>query len=152
MKTPTHTSYEEFVLKRTEWIKAHCITDGERQLCVRCTTPIEIIGAYLSIHDKRFDHCAGPGHVVRLVVPYCPRCEEQPEARGCLHDDIPVIGLGGLTTEWQIQLNLLRQLLEECDGPQLVLNGSWIRDTADLKQWLRAKIEEAETLGVFFSH
>jgi hypothetical protein len=89
MQTPVRVSLLEFALKRNEWVKAHCLTDGDRQLCVNCKTPIEIISAYISIHDARFgNHCAGPGAVIRLVVPFCPKCEAKPQERGCLHEDL----------------------------------------------------------------
>ncbi len=72
---------------RMKWIADHCVSDGDFQLCKTCSSKVEIIGAYMSIHDPRFgDTCAGSGRVVRLVIPFCPHCETRPNEYGCLHE------------------------------------------------------------------
>jgi len=71
---------------RKSWIAKHCITDGEYQRCKICQSFIEIIGAYMSLHDTRFPGCAGSGRVMRLVIPFCPKCETRPSEYGCIHE------------------------------------------------------------------
>jgi hypothetical protein len=85
MQTPHKLSIKEFANQRQQWIKDHCVTDGEYQRCRTCNTKVEIVGVYFSIHDARLDICAGAGKVMRLAVPFCPRCESQPEDHSCLH-------------------------------------------------------------------
>jgi hypothetical protein len=78
-----------FLAERREWIAAHCYTDGEYQRCVHCQCHIEIVGAYISIHEAMFEgQCAGSGRCVRLAVPYCPTCERRPQEHGCFHEAI----------------------------------------------------------------
>lgn len=75
---------------RTKWIADNCRTDGEFQVCVKCGSKVEIISAYMSVHDLRFgDLCAGSGRVMRLVIPFCPNCEPAPNESGCLHEIEP---------------------------------------------------------------
>jgi hypothetical protein len=47
---------------------------------------VELVGVFFSIHDARFSQCAGAGKVLRLAVPYCPKCESRPEETSCIHD------------------------------------------------------------------
>jgi hypothetical protein len=70
-----------------QWIREHCRTSGNSQLCKTCATPVELVFVFFSIHDARFtDMCAGAGAVMRLAVPFCPKCEARPEEFSCLHD------------------------------------------------------------------
>lgn len=81
------TSLAEFAIARQKWIEKHCHTDGELQRCTSCNTPIEIIDAFISVHDARFrDICAGGGQVVKVIVPFCPSCESRPSEFGCIHE------------------------------------------------------------------
>jgi hypothetical protein len=75
---------EEFFDARLKFVQS-CATQGEYVLCPKCSQPLEFVSAWLSIHDARFPECAGWGKVCRAVIPYCPRCEEKPDDRGCLH-------------------------------------------------------------------
>jgi hypothetical protein len=87
MKTPVRVSGEQFTTERVAWIAENCVTDGELQRCRKCKTPVEIVAAFISIHDARFeDTCAGAGIVVRLAIPYCPKCEPRPAQSGCFHE------------------------------------------------------------------
>lgn len=53
--------------------------------CPRCGGNLAVVLAYISIHLLEFDFCAGAGNVVRVPVPYCPVCEDEPEQYGCIH-------------------------------------------------------------------
>jgi hypothetical protein len=85
MQTPRRISLTEFGAERQRWIDSYCVTDGEFQRCRLCTGLVEILGVYFSIHNADFDECTGAGKVVRLAVPFCPRCEPRPDECSCLH-------------------------------------------------------------------
>jgi hypothetical protein len=86
MQTPRKISLKAFAERRDAWIAEHCVTDGEFQNCRTCGGRVEILGAYMSLHDPRFPGCVGRGKVLRLVVPFCPKCEPRPDESGCIHD------------------------------------------------------------------
>ena len=86
MQTPRKLSLRAFTEARQQWIATNCVTDGERRRCRICSTLVEIFPVYFSIHDARLPACAGAGKVMRLVVPFCRKCEAQPEEHSCLHE------------------------------------------------------------------
>lgn len=95
MKTPRKMSYQDFGSARMKWIAAHCVTEGNSQLCKACGGRIRLAPTTVSIHDARFEACAGSGSVARIVVPYCPQCEPTPEGSGCFHEmPFPIVGRG----------------------------------------------------------
>jgi hypothetical protein len=81
---------------REDWIATNCrlvfdpFKPGDQngfQVCRKCGGNVEIVVAYMSLHDLRFGlACAGAGKVVRLAIPFCPRCEAQPAEQGCIHE------------------------------------------------------------------
>jgi hypothetical protein len=72
---------------RMDWIAANCRDQEGFQVCRKCGGNLEIVGAHMSLHDPRFaDACVGSGKVVRLAIPFCPRCEAQPAEQGCIHE------------------------------------------------------------------
>jgi hypothetical protein len=87
MQTPHKITLKDFAERRTAWIEEHGVTEGEFQNCRKCGAHVEIVGAYMSLHDPRFPGCVGRGKVLRLVVPFCPQCEARPEESGCSHDN-----------------------------------------------------------------
>lgn len=86
MQTPRKLSIKEFGDQREQWIADHCVADGVYRRCRNCNTKVENIGVYFSIHYARLDICAGAGRILRLAVPFCPRCESRPEDCSCLHE------------------------------------------------------------------
>jgi len=96
MQTPHRVSSQEFCQMREDWIAANCrlvfdpFTPGDQngfQVCRKCGGNVEIVVAYMSLHDLRFGvACAGSGKGVRLAIPFCPRCEAQPAEQGCIHE------------------------------------------------------------------
>jgi hypothetical protein len=48
----------------------------------------EIVCADVSIHDSRFERCTGSGIVARVIVPFCPECEDRPADSGCFHEAV----------------------------------------------------------------
>ena len=96
MQTPHRVSFQEFCQMREDWIATNCrlvfdlITPNDQkgfQVCRKCGGNVEIVVAYMSLHDLRFGvACVGSGKVVRLAIPFCPRCEGQPAEQGCIHE------------------------------------------------------------------
>jgi hypothetical protein len=44
---------------------------------------------YLSLHAHEFEGtCTGTGKVWRVKLPWCPRCEREPETYGCVHQKL----------------------------------------------------------------
>jgi len=44
---------------------------------------------YLSLHAHEFEGtCTGTGKVWRVKLPWCPRCEREPETYGCVHQNL----------------------------------------------------------------
>jgi hypothetical protein len=96
MQTPQRVSFKEFCQMREDWIATNCrlvfdpFTAGDQKgfpVCRRCGENVEIVVAYMSLHDLRFGvACAESGKVVRLTIPFCPRCEAQPSEQGCIHE------------------------------------------------------------------
>ena len=87
MQTPQRVTLQEFSAMRMSWIVEHCRDQDGFQVCRKCGGNVEVVGAYMSLHDPGFaDACAGSGKVVRLAIPFCPRCEAQPAEQGCIHE------------------------------------------------------------------
>jgi hypothetical protein len=94
MKTPQRVSLKEYADERNKFLKERCVLDGDVVRCLKCHTAIEILGAWISYHDARLgDICAGAGTVCRVAVPFCPKCEEVPDVRGCFHE-MPIEEVG----------------------------------------------------------
>jgi hypothetical protein len=54
--------------------------------CPSCHVEMHEKLVYLSLHATEFGvRCAGPGQVVKVTLPWCPGCEDEPEETGCLH-------------------------------------------------------------------
>ena len=85
MQTPERISLSEFLKERQTFVDA-CEKQGEAVLCSKCRTWVEYVGAFVSIHDARFERCSGYGRCIRMIIPYCPNCEPRPSERGCLHE------------------------------------------------------------------
>jgi hypothetical protein len=96
LKTPQRVTLEEFSKMRMDWIATNCrlvfdpFAPGDQngfQVCRKCGGNVGIVGAYVALHDLRFGlACAGSGKVLRMAIPYCPRCEERPAEQGCIHE------------------------------------------------------------------
>jgi hypothetical protein len=46
------------------------------------------------------------------------------------------------TYKKELRIEVLEELINECYGPQPLLNGRTITDVTDLKEWLEAKLAE----------
>jgi hypothetical protein len=86
LKTPERQSLLQ-VMNEINRFKRGCVANGDSLECGTCGTPISEKLAYLSIHsiDIFPDMCAGAGKVLNAMIPYCPKCEPEPEERGCIH-------------------------------------------------------------------
>lgn len=84
MNTPVRISADEFV---REYVKAHAgqIVKDRNIRCRECETVIERVPVTLSIHHEEIFSCTGPGTVLTIVIPFCPKCEQRPDGSGCLH-------------------------------------------------------------------
>lgn len=88
MKTPIKISIGTFLESREAWREEFCKANGDKVICKKCGEFILFSAVWVSIHDSRFPGCVGGGHVARVVIPYCPRCEGEPENQGCFHEDL----------------------------------------------------------------
>lgn len=63
---------------------------GDGYYCRKCGAQIQATICYVSIHVKIFEpEHAGPGRVVRINYPYCPKCDGDPGlVRACYHMDL----------------------------------------------------------------
>jgi len=60
---------------------------GDTYYCKRCNAVIQQTTLYISMHDSRFNTCAGSGEVQKVNLAYCPDCEGEPKiARACIYD------------------------------------------------------------------
>jgi hypothetical protein len=97
----------------------YCQQCGSRTLQTTC---------YVSIHASEFEPAhAGPGHVVHIIYPYCPKCDgEIDHATACYHAPILqgiLIGLGK------------RNLIEEKKGGDAY--GFFLRQVEKIKSTYR---------------
>lgn len=54
--------------------------------CKRCSSPIMQTTLYVSVHTRAFNNCAGSGEVRHVPLPFCPKCEGEPDTpRSCIH-------------------------------------------------------------------
>lgn len=67
------------------WYEYEKAEDGF--ICKRCRSQILQTTCYVSIHLKEFEPLhAGPGRVVKINYPYCPKCDgELDYAMACFH-------------------------------------------------------------------
>jgi hypothetical protein len=91
MKTPEQVSMAE-VVDAVRQFREKCVLKDDDLHCGTCGTAIAEKMAYLSIHSSDVFHelCTGVGRVLRVMIPYCPKCESEPEERGCIHE--PMLG------------------------------------------------------------
>ena len=87
MQTPHRVTLAEFREAIRQFLSLRCVQCDRMLRCSDCQAPIEYYRALLFIHDEAFS-----GSCVALqdqqwhfAVPYCPRCELKPDARGCVH-------------------------------------------------------------------
>lgn len=57
--------------------------------CNACGEGIRSVTTYITLHLQVFSTCAGPGQVVKVDLPYCPKCEPTPDTFGCVHLPLP---------------------------------------------------------------
>lgn len=71
------------------WYKYEKTKKGFR--CRKCRSQILQTTCHVSIHLKEFEpSCAGPGKVVKINYPYCPKCDGKIDyARACYH--VPIM-------------------------------------------------------------
>lgn len=69
-----------------EHVDANYVVEDDQYHCRKCDARIEYARGEIAVHDRRFPGCAGPGRVLDVPLPYCPKCEGPPtELRGCVH-------------------------------------------------------------------
>ena len=85
LQTPHHVSVDNFVADKALFLLTACLDDGDKQLhCALCGTRIKWEVAFIAAH-RVAEECVGTGSIVQVDIPYCPKCEETPYVRGCLH-------------------------------------------------------------------
>lgn len=57
-----------------------------RRKCEQCNRPFLYAPVYVSIHAEEFgDVCAGEGRCIKVLLPFCRKCEPRPALKGCIH-------------------------------------------------------------------
>jgi hypothetical protein len=79
--------FDKFYAERTEFLNRDCRGGtGRGEVYHRaCGTRIRVVGATLHVHDQSHEGCVGNGEHFEAGIPYCPKCEPQPAAEGCVH-------------------------------------------------------------------
>lgn len=86
MTTPSKLTREEAKEQMRTYIREQTYREADQRLRhAACGAPIQFVPAYLSIHSSDISGCAGAGRVEIIPIPYCPACEPEPEAHGCIH-------------------------------------------------------------------
>lgn len=86
MRTPRPISASEFSDSLKHFLDACCVLRGSTLCCAICGASILHVRATLSIHTLAYGGCEVLEQGVwNTMIPYCPRCEEKPEQRGCLY-------------------------------------------------------------------
>ena len=85
MNTPQKITMDEFRAQSYRYREEELLKPTRLPLRHICGTLLMHKDAYISYHDARFEGCAGKGTVEKLPIPYCPKCEQEPETHGCLH-------------------------------------------------------------------
>jgi len=87
MRTPVKVPLEGYLQARRDFLAQKTLawpTTGGLQ-CVECGEQIRAQAATLDVHGPDLGVCEGQGGTMQTAVPYCPRCEELPATRGCVH-------------------------------------------------------------------
>jgi hypothetical protein len=87
MRTPSGSTWAQFSQSLHEFLDHQCFLLAKRLCCSKCGSSIVHSRVALSIHDSAF-HSASTAFdkgAWIMTLPYCPRCEEKPEQRGCVH-------------------------------------------------------------------
>jgi len=89
MRTPKKISAQGLADAIDSWLKENCDRQPDGSyLCRKCDATICAQDVYFLVHFKFFpDTCGGAGEFKRFGIPFCPLCEDAPEAYGCVHID-----------------------------------------------------------------
>jgi hypothetical protein len=87
MQTPHRMTLAEFREAMKQFLSVCCLQRDRTLVCPECESRIAYRRTSVSIHDSSFgDRCVSSNWWTwSLCLPYCPRCEERPDAHGCLH-------------------------------------------------------------------
>jgi len=109
MQTPQHIDATQFSESVTDYLQSHCTMRDWELYCAGCGTAIKYVFAQVSVHQLSLDEAtlseATPHEVkldeattddmncrelhsrsvLRIAMPYCPRCEPEPQPCGCIH-------------------------------------------------------------------
>lgn len=86
MQTPRKMTLDELRAAMERYRNEECSQGPGGLRRHKCGAVLRAVLVYLSIHDSPFQGtCAGSGRVARILIPYCPYCEEKPDEYGCLH-------------------------------------------------------------------
>lgn len=87
MQTPVKLTLDQYLQARREFLARKTLTSRVTGLlvCPECGIRIRAQAATLDIHGPDLGVCQGEGDTMNTAVPYCPKCEEVPAARGCVH-------------------------------------------------------------------
>lgn len=86
MDAPKGVKPSELIKQLDEYFLERCVLDGpDKYLCKICRSPIQYAVGYFSLHDARSSNHAGGGQVEHIMLPYCLKCEGEPDVYGCIH-------------------------------------------------------------------
>jgi len=86
VRTPYRIPASEFSDSLKHFLDACCVLHGNTLCCTTCGTPILHVRTALSIHSWAHGGCKEQKQRVwNIAIPYCPRCEDKPQERGCLY-------------------------------------------------------------------
>ncbi|MCL5016512.1 MAG: hypothetical protein M1312_02810 [Patescibacteria group bacterium] len=98
MKVPEGGRSIEEVLREIEgWKNEHCTPGSEGfYYCKKTGVQVNQTTLLASVHIAEFgDQHAGVGKVVRIALPYCPICEDEPlSPTTCVHVPMPLVREG----------------------------------------------------------
>jgi hypothetical protein len=103
MQTPVKVSLDQYLHARREFLAQKTVTSRVTGLlvCAECGLRIRAQAATLEVHGLDLGICEGQRDTMNTAVPYCPRCEEVPAVRGCVHRYLPeaILIPGGMPLE-----------------------------------------------------
>jgi hypothetical protein len=77
MQAPQKISAEQFT--------AELLEARDRDGKCTCGFPYMYVIVHVSIHATEFEDCTGEGRCYPVLLPYCRKCEQEPQRSGCVH-------------------------------------------------------------------
>jgi len=87
MKTPEKLKADEFfMIVQSFLVSNYSAGEGTHGLiCKHCKSKVRMEPLAVSLHEADLDRCVETGNAQFMRIPYCPRCENPPNSKGCIH-------------------------------------------------------------------